>query len=219
MKTNEQLQKDVMDEIKWEPSAMAAQIGVTAANGVVTLTGMVATYAQKWSVERAAQRVEGVKGIAEEITIKPTGLHERTDTEIAEAALSAMKWHVWVPADIQATVQKGWVTLRGTADWEYQRTAARDAVRFMPGVKGVSNNIAIKPTLPLQPSAIKDAIEKALVRNAEIDAGKVNVTTDGGAVTLTGSVQSWGEKAEAGTAAWNAPGVNTVRNDISVLCP
>jgi osmotically-inducible protein OsmY len=217
MKTNEQLQKDVMDEIKWEPSTMAAQIGVTVANGVVTLTGMVATYAQKWSIERAVLRVEGVKGIAEEITIKPTGLHERTDTEIAEAAVSAMKWHVWVPTDIQATVQKGWVTLRGTVDWEYQRTAARNAVCFMPGVKGVSNNIAIKPTL--QPSAIKDAIEKALVRNAEIDAGKVNVTTEGGTVTLTGSVQSWGEKAEAGTAAWNAPGVNAVRNDIAVLCP
>ena len=217
MKTNAQLQRDVLDEIAWEPTTSTTQIGVTAANGVITLTGTVATYAQKWAVERAAQRVEGVKGIAEEIAIEPTGSHARTDTEIAAAAVSGLKWHVWVPSGIQAAVSDGWVTLTGTADWEYQRAAARDAVGFMPGVRGVTNNIAIKPTL--QPATIKDAIEKALVRNAKIDAENVNVRTDGGTVTLTGSVPSWGEKAEAGTAAWNAPGVNAVRNDVAVLCP
>jgi osmotically-inducible protein OsmY len=217
MKTDTQLQKDVMEEIRWEPSTTAAQIGVTAANGVVTLTGVVATYAEKWAVERAAQRVEGVKGLAEEITIKPSGIHVKSDTEIAEAAVTALKWHVWVPSGIQATVAQGWVTLKGVVNWEYQRTAARDAVCFMPGVKGVSNDITIKPAA--QPTAIKAAIEKALVRNAEIDSMNVSVTVNGGAVTLSGSVQSWGEKAEAGTAAWNAPGVNTVRNDIAVTCP
>jgi osmotically-inducible protein OsmY len=215
MKTDTQLQKDVMDEIKWEPSTTAAQIGVSAANGVVTLNGTVATYAEKWAVERAAQRVEGVKGIAEEITVKLSGLHTRTDTEIAEAAVSALKWHVWVPNDIQATVSKGWVTLKGHVNWEYQRSAAGDAVCFMPGVKGVSNDIALKTTI--QPRAVKDAIEKALVRNAEIDAGTVKVTVEGGAVTLSGSVRSWSEKDQAGTAAWNAPGVNSVQNDITVL--
>ena len=216
MKTDAQLQKDVMDEIKWEPSATASQIGVSAANGVVTLNGTVATYAEKWAVERAAQRVQGVKGIAEEITVKLSGPHARTDAEIAEAAVSALKRHVWVPDDVQVMVAQGWVTLKGHANWEYQRTAAREAVCFMPGVKGVANDITLKPAA--KPSAVKDAIEKALVRNAEIDAGKVNVTADGGTVTLSGSVRSWGEKDDAGTAAWNAPGVNSVRNDIKVVC-
>ena len=125
-----------MDEIRWEPSTTASHIGVTAANGVVTLTGVVATYAEKWAVERAAQRVEGVKGIAEEITIKLTGVHVRSDAEIAEAAVNAIKWHVWVPGDIQPTVAQGWVTLKGNVNWEYQRTAAKDAVCFMPGGEG-----------------------------------------------------------------------------------
>ena len=214
MKTDAQLQKDVMDEIKWEPSATAAQIGVSASNGVVTLNGTVATYAEKYAVERAAQRVQGVKGIAEEITVNLGGLHARTDAEIAEAAVNSLKLHVWVPNDIQATVTQGWVTLKGHVAWEYQRNAAQAAVCYLPGVKGVANDITLKPTV--QPSAVKDAIEKALVRNAEVEAGNVKVTAEGSTVTLSGTVGSWNEKDEAGMAAWSAPGVHLVQNDIKI---
>ena len=214
MKTDAQLQKDVMDEIKWEPCVTAAEIGVSAVNGVVTLNGTVPTYAEKWAAERAAQRVEGVKAIAEEIQIEPIGIHAKSDAEIAAIAASSLNSHVWVPTDIQATVQKGWVTLAGVVNWEFQQRAATDSVRFLGGVKGVTNNITLKPTA--HPHAIKDAIEKALVRNAEIDADNVKVAASGGEVTLSGSVRSWGEKFQAGTAAWNAPGVDAVRNDINV---
>jgi len=216
MKTDSQLQNDVMDEIKWEPCATAAHIGVSASNGVVTLNGTVGTYAEKWAVERAAQRVQGVKGIAAEITVNLNGMHDRTDAEIAESALTSLKWHVWVPNDIQAIVSKGWVTLEGQVNWEYQRTAAHDCVCFLTGVKGVTNEIGIKPKS--QPSDIKDAIKKALVRSAEVDSGHVNVETVGSAVTLSGTVGTWNEKDEAGIAAWSAPGVNSVRNNIEIVC-
>jgi osmotically-inducible protein OsmY len=215
MKTDAQLQKDVMDEILWEPAVTASEIGVSVAKGVVTLNGTVPTFAEKWAAERAAQRVQGVNAIADEVQIKPLGLHAKTDAEIAATAAASLKSHVWVPTDIQVTVANGWVTLLGVVTWEFQQRAATDSVRFLAGVRGVSNTTTLTATA--KPSAVKDAIEKALLRNAEIDAGRVKVTADGGTVTLSGNVRSWSEKTEAAMAAWNAPGVNSVRNDIAVV--
>ena len=214
MRSDSQIRDDVIDQLRWEPTVTSTDIGVTVKDGVATLTGRVPYYAEKLAAERAAQRVAGVKAVAEEIQVELLGSHERDDTDIAGAAVDALAWHVWVPSTVKATVEKGIVTLTGEVRWEFERNAAFDAVRYLDGVKGVRDLITIKPKV--KPTEVKDKIEKAFERNAVLDAKKIKVEAVGGDVTLSGNVRSWAERAEAYSAAYSAPGVKSVANLITV---
>ena len=215
MKTDAQLKKDVISELDWEPSVNAAHVGVAAADGVVTLTGHLNTYAEKYAIERAVQRVQGVKAIAVELDVKLEPGHKRSDSEIAAAVESGLRWHALVPADrIQAKVEKGWVTLKGEVDWEYQRQSADRAVRNLTGVVGVSNAIALKPKVA--PANVVNRIRDALARHAQEEAKNIEVMASGSTVTLRGRVDSWAERNAAFGAAWSAPGVTSVVNEIKV---
>lgn len=215
MKTDSEIQKDVMEELKWEPQVDATEIGVAVKNGIVTLSGQVYTYAQKKAAERAAARVKEVKAIAEDIIVHISSLHEKTDKDIAESVIFSLKWDTTIPQDaIKVTVENGWVTLDGEVTWEYQKRAAESVIEKKPGVKGVFNHLKIHPHV-LTP-VVKDVIRKALERSADVEANKISVAVEGSTVTLTGDVRSWRERDDIARAAWNAPGVVRVDNKLVV---
>jgi osmotically-inducible protein OsmY len=210
------LKQAVEDELKWEPSIDAEHIGVTAEDGVVTLTGHVGSYSEKFTAEKAAKRVKGVRAIAQEIEIRFPNDKKTSDDQIAKRALDIIAWDSTIPEDkVQVKVQGGFVTLSGQVDWHYQRADAEYAVRKLAGIKGLSNEILIKPRA--QASDVKQLIETALKRNAEWEAGSIKVSVLNGRVTLDGKVKAWYERDLAERTAWSAPGVISVEDHINIV--
>jgi osmotically-inducible protein OsmY len=215
LRSDAEIQAEVLTELKWEPRVQATEIGVAVKDGVVTLTGLVDSYTKRWAAEDAAHRVRGVKAVADDIEVQLSIGDERPDPDIAAAAARALTWDaLLVPEHIDVTVSKGWITLRGTVDWQYKKQEAERAVRNLAGVKGVTNLIDVKPKL--QPAEIKKQVEQALVRTAQTDAERISVEVDVGKVTLKGTVRAWVERQEAERAAWRAPGVVSVDNRITI---
>ncbi len=216
MKTNEKLQEEILEAIKWEPLLRKSEIGVTVKDGVVTLFGTVDNFTKKIEAEQAVKKVSGVKAVVEKIEIKYGSFGKKTDEDIAKEILNAFKWNVPVPEDkIKVKVEKGWVTLEGTVNWNYQKEAARDAIKNLSGVLGITNKITIKSDLA--DLVEKKEIEKALARNWTINDDNISVQVKANEVTLSGTVNSYYEKDEAEQIAWNAPGVSSVNNELSLI--
>ncbi|QAY86147.1 BON domain-containing protein [Pseudomonas arsenicoxydans] len=215
MKTDKELKNDILEELRWEPSVNAEQIGVEIKDGIVTLTGHVNSYVEKWAAEQAAQKVSGVRALAVEMDVKLPGPSQRNDADIARSAENVLEWTSnLIKESIKIKVEDGWVTLAGDVEWEYQRREAVGAIRNLMGVKGVSNNILIKSTASAR--GVKAEIAEALKRRAIIDSQKITVDVQGADVTLSGTVDNWAERELAAHSAWSTAGVKNVQNNIIV---
>ena len=215
MKADAQLQKDILAELKWDPVVNETDVGVIVKEGVVTLTGHLASYAEKCAAERAAERVHGVKALAVELTVKLPSPNERTDAQIAAAAENAIEWNSLVPQDkVRPTVEHGWITLNGEVEWDYQRRAAEKSLRNLLGVTGVTNLVHVTPSVSA--SQVDRKIHDALLRQADRESRKIDVSVAGSQVTLEGTVHSWAERVAAQGSAYAAPGVATVVNHLRI---
>jgi len=215
IKSDPELKNDVLAELKYEPSVRVEDIGVLVKDGTVTLNGYASSYGEKWDAVRAAKRVAGVNAIADDIEVKLLDSRRRTDGDIAAAAANQINWSTTIPTGtVEVTVREGWITLEGEVEWWYQKDAAEDAVRYLAGVKGLTNLITIKPKVA--PAGIATAIKSAFERSAVLDANRIQVETSGNKVTLRGKVRNHAERDEAERAAWGAPGVWSVDNKLKV---
>jgi osmotically-inducible protein OsmY len=215
IRSDELIQKDVLAELKWDARVQPNEIGVAVKEGIVTLTGWVDSYIKRWAAEESAQRVRGVKAVVNEIEVRLPTSAERTDEDLAKAAVEALELDALVPAEkVQVTVSKGWVTLRGEVEWQYQKEDAERVVRRLTGVRGVTNLITVKPRVTS--TELKEKIQSAFLRSAQTDAQRITVEVQGTKVILKGTVRSWAEREEAERAAWLAPGVTAVDNRITV---
>ncbi len=216
MKNDSKLREDLVEELRWDPQVKEKEIAIAVKDGVVSMSGFVESHSQKFAAERAAERVAGVRAVANDLVVKVQRASERTDTQIAHAALTALDWDEEVPADtVKVSVENGWIRLEGSAEWQYQRLAAERVVRYLVGVKGVTNMIVVKPKTA-SPFEVSQRIKDALRRTAENAAEKITVESTAGRVTLKGAVRTWSERADAERAAWAAPGVTGVDDQIAV---
>lgn len=215
---DEAIQRDILDELKWDMRVQPNEVGVAVKDGIITLTGWVDSYMKKLAAEDAAYRVSGVKAVVNDIEVQLPSLAERTDLDLAAAVLNDLKWDAGIPAGkLKVTVSQGWVTLKGEVEYGFLKKDAERAIRYIAGIKGITNLITVKPSV--SPEDLKQKIEKGLIRNAETDAKHITVDVMGNRVILRGTVRSYAEKKAAEEASWSAPSVSEVDNQIVVSLP